>query len=89
MLDVRTVAERHLKVRLRAGSGEQVDAIAFRYFDDPDAPAVRPHDSLGLVYRPAVDEYSGARRMQLIIEHLAPGEDFLPRLSNQTSAVRP
>jgi len=89
VLEVRTVAERHLKLRLRVGSGELVDAIAFRHFDEPEPLAVRPQDTLGLVYRPTVDEYSGARRMQLIVEHLAPGEDFVPRVSNPGSAVRP
>jgi single-stranded-DNA-specific exonuclease len=89
VLEVRTVGERHLKLRLQAGSGELVDAIAFRHFDEPDALAVRPHDTLGLVYRPVVDEYSGARRMQLIVEFLARDEDFLPRVSNPGPPVRP
>jgi single-stranded-DNA-specific exonuclease len=89
VLETRTLGERHLKLRLRAGSGELVDAIAFRHFDEPAALAVRPQDTLGLVYRTAVDEYSGARRMQLIVEFLAGGDDFLPGVSNPRPAVRP
>ena len=68
----RIVGERHLKMRLRAGSGEMVDAIAFRHLDDTAAPVVRAGDALDLVYRTEVDEYSGARRLQLVSEWLAP-----------------
>ncbi len=38
VIESRVVGERHLKLRVRTGSGEAVDAIAFRYLDDPDAP---------------------------------------------------
>jgi len=39
VLETRVVGGRHLKLRLRASSGELVDAIAFRHLDDP-APDV-------------------------------------------------
>ena len=42
--DTRVVGNRHLKLRLRAASGEVVDAIAFRYLDGADAPEIRAHD---------------------------------------------
>ena len=66
------VGERHLKLRLKTASGEFVDAIAFRYLDDPAAAAPRPQQEVELVYRPSLDEYSGARRLQLVSEWLRP-----------------
>jgi single-stranded-DNA-specific exonuclease len=75
VLDTRVVGNRHLKLRLRAPSGEVADAIAFRYLDDPRAPALRPQDSVDLVYRAALDEYGGARRIQLVAEWLTPVAD--------------
>ncbi len=72
VLDTRVVGNRHLKLKLRALSGEVADAIAFRYLDDPGAPALRPQDTIDLVYRAALDEYGGARRLQLVSEWLAP-----------------
>jgi len=72
VLDARVVGSRHLKLRLRAASGEAVDAIAFRYLDDPQAPAVRPHVPVELAYRVALDEYGGTPRLQLVSEWLLP-----------------
>jgi single-stranded-DNA-specific exonuclease len=72
VLETRVVASRHLKLKLRAPSGEVADAIAFRHLDDPNAPALRPQDAVDLVYRAALDEYGGARRLQLVAEWLAP-----------------
>jgi len=74
VIDTRVVASRHLKLRLRAASGEVADAIAFRYLDDPGAPALHPQDTIDLVYRAALDEYGGARRLQLVSEWLAPAK---------------
>jgi single-stranded-DNA-specific exonuclease len=68
----RIVADRHLKLRLKAPSGEMVDAIAFRYLDDAAAPAITPQQSVELVYRASLDDYSGARRLQLVSEWLRP-----------------
>jgi single-stranded-DNA-specific exonuclease len=68
----RIVGDRHLKLRLKAPSGEIVDAIAFRYLDDAAAPAITPQQSVELVYRASLDEYSGARRLQLVSEWLRP-----------------
>jgi len=72
VLETRVVGGRHLKLRLKASSGEFADAIAFRYLDDPAAPALRAQDTVELVYRAALDEYGGARRLQLVSEWLAP-----------------
>jgi single-stranded-DNA-specific exonuclease len=70
--DTRTVGDRHLKLRLKADSGEFVDAIAFRYLDDAAAAVLRPQQEVEMVYRPSLDEYSGARRLQLVSEWLRP-----------------
>ena len=72
VLESRVVGGRHLKLRLRAETGELVDAIAFRHLDDPAAAAPRAQDAVELVYRAALDEYGGGRRLQLIAEWLAP-----------------
>jgi single-stranded-DNA-specific exonuclease len=72
VIDARIVGSRHLKLRLRADSGEVVDAIAFRHLDDSNAPAIRPKSRVELVYRAAVDEYSGVPRLQLVTEYLMP-----------------
>jgi single-stranded-DNA-specific exonuclease len=74
VIDARVVGERHLKLRLRASSGERADAIAFRYLDDPGAPVIRAQESVEIVYRAALDEYAGARRLQLVAEWLAPAD---------------
>ncbi len=74
VIESRIVADRHLKLRLRASSGEAVDAIAFRYCDDARAPPIVAQDRVELVYRAAVDEYSGSRKLQLISEWIAVAE---------------
>jgi single-stranded-DNA-specific exonuclease len=71
VLETRVVGGRHLKLRLRAPSGEVADAIAFRHLDDPAAPAVRPQETVDLVYRAALDDYGGTWRLQLVTEWLA------------------
>jgi single-stranded-DNA-specific exonuclease len=72
VIDTRIVGQRHLKLRLRTGSGEAVDAIVFRHLDDPLAPVVKAQDRIELVYRTAVDDYGGRARLQLFGEWLAP-----------------
>jgi single-stranded-DNA-specific exonuclease len=72
VIDTRVVGQRHLKLRLRADSGEVVDAIAFRYCDDADAPALRAQQRVEAVYRPSLDEFGGVPRLQLVTEYLAP-----------------
>lgn len=72
VIGARIVGDRHLKLRLRAASGELVDAIAFGHLDETSTPAVHADESIELVYRAAVDEYTGTRRLQLVSEWLAP-----------------
>jgi single-stranded-DNA-specific exonuclease len=76
VIDTRVVGSRHLKLRLRAPSGEATQAIAFRYLDDPQAAAIRPQQAIDLVYRAALDEYGGGRRLQLVAEWLAPAGPY-------------
>jgi single-stranded-DNA-specific exonuclease len=71
VVDARVMGGRHLKLRLRCTSGELVDAIAFRHLDEAHAREVRPQDRVELVYRTAVDEYSGMAKLQLITEYVA------------------
>ena len=78
VLDTRVVGGRHLKLRLRAPSGETTQAIAFRYLDDPQAAVILPQQSVDLVYRAALDEYGGGRRLQLVAEWLAPASQSDP-----------
>jgi single-stranded-DNA-specific exonuclease len=68
VIDTRVVGQRHLKLRLRSDLGEVVDAIAFRYLDDAQAPAICANDRVIAVYRTGIDEYSGLRRLQLVTE---------------------
>jgi single-stranded-DNA-specific exonuclease len=78
VIETRVVAGHHLKLRLRAPSGETADAIVFRYLDDPGAQVVRPQDAVDLVYRVALDEYGGGRRLQLVGEWLSPRDGAAP-----------
>jgi single-stranded-DNA-specific exonuclease len=66
--DTRVVGTRHLKLKLRAASGEVVDAIAFRYLDGADAPEIRANDRVQAAYRTGIDEYTGTRKLQLVTE---------------------
>ena len=72
VVDARVVGGRHLKLRLRTASGEAVDGIAFRHLDDAAAPAVRPQARIEAVYRATVDEFDDRRRLQLVVDYLAP-----------------
>jgi single-stranded-DNA-specific exonuclease len=66
--DARVVGNRHLKLRLRAASGEAIDAIAFRYLEGAIAPEIRPDDRVQVAYRTGIDDYTGMRKLQLVTE---------------------
>ena len=72
VVGTRIVGDRHLKLKLKAPSGEVADAIAFRYLDDVAAAPVRAQDEVDMVYRTSLDEYGGGRRLQLVAEWLVP-----------------
>ena len=46
------------------------EAIAFRHFDDEDAPEVRPDARVELAYRLDVNQYNGLEKVQLVVEYL-------------------
>jgi single-stranded-DNA-specific exonuclease len=73
VLERRTVGERHLKMRVRpAGApGPVLDAIHFNA--TPEALAA-VEATAHLVYRLAINDYRGRRRLELIVEHLGPVE---------------
>jgi single-stranded-DNA-specific exonuclease len=68
----RQVGERHVKmwVEVPAG-GRAFDAIAFNHLD-AGAAFVAPEGPAQLVYRLAINEYQGERRLQLLIDHVLP-----------------
>ncbi len=68
VLDRRVVGERHLKLVLRpAEGGRPIDAIAFNFITDGQAPAWK---RVHAAYRLDVNEYQGQRALQLVVEHL-------------------
>jgi len=71
VVEAKVVADRHLKLRVRVPSGPTLDAIVFRHFDARAPLAVQSGDSVELVYRMGIDEYRGARRLQLMTEWIA------------------
>lgn len=71
VIEARVVGQRHLKLRLRSATGEVVDAIAFRYLDDGQAPEIRANDRVKAVYRTGIDDYTGVRKLQLVTEWVA------------------
>lgn len=71
VLEARTVAERHLKLRVRSGRDTPVhDAIAFNFARQGRAALPRSADVVRLAYRLDVNEYRGVERLQLVIEQL-------------------
>jgi single-stranded-DNA-specific exonuclease len=72
VVETRVVGGRHLKLRLRAPSGELAEAIAFRFVEDNAPPSVRSGDRIAAVFRTSVDDYGGMDRLQLVTEWLVP-----------------
>jgi single-stranded-DNA-specific exonuclease len=72
VVEARVVGSRHLKLRLRAPSGELAEAIAFRFVEEGAAPVVRAGERVSVVFRTSVDDYGGTNRLQLVTEWLVP-----------------
>jgi len=70
VVETRTLGERHLKLKVRAGTGPICEAIAFRYFDADDAEPIAVAQQIELAYRLDVNEYAGTERLQLVVELL-------------------
>lgn len=66
---------RHLKLEVHDGAEGCCEAIAFRHFDQEDAPQVQAGAQIELAYRLDVNHYGGTGRLQLIVEHLRVLED--------------
>jgi single-stranded-DNA-specific exonuclease len=69
VMDRRVVADRHLKLTLRAGNSRPIEAIAFNTLGEE-----WPQDlgSIVIAYRLDINEYQGLRGLQLIVEHAVP-----------------
>jgi len=73
VINQRLVGEKHLKLVL-AAHGMQFDAIAFNV-----DTAIWPDDQIGAltaVFKLDVNDYRGDRKLQLVIEHLWPGDSL-------------
>jgi single-stranded-DNA-specific exonuclease len=66
----RVVGERHLRLDLQDCDGGLCEAIAFRHFDDADAPEVLTGKRVELAYRLDVNQYNGLEKVQLVVEYL-------------------
>jgi len=72
VVDRRVVADKHLKLFLRAAPGlPPIEAIAFRALETGSLPA---WPRVRVVFRLDVNEYQGNRSLQLVIDHLAPAD---------------
>lgn len=71
VVDARTVGERHLKLWLRAEAATRpVEAIAFGYFDEPDARKPGAGARLTLAYRLQSTSFGGTPRAELLVEQV-------------------
>jgi single-stranded-DNA-specific exonuclease len=67
----RVVGERHLRLGLAAPEGRgEFSAIAFNFLDDERPAAALPSGAVRLIYRLDSNEYLGARRLQIVVDHL-------------------
>jgi single-stranded-DNA-specific exonuclease len=72
VVEARAVGDRHLKLWLRAAPATRpVEAIAFGYFDEPDAKRPGAGARIGLAYRLQSSTFGGAPRAELLVEHVA------------------
>lgn len=71
VIERRVVGERHLKLALRRNGRRAFDAIAFNAVENGTAPT---WERVRAAYRLDVNEYRGARALQLVVEHIEPVE---------------
>jgi single-stranded-DNA-specific exonuclease len=70
----RLIGGRHVKMWVEVPhTGRAFDAIAFNHLEEGEE-FVPPAGMAQLVYRLAVNEYQGERRLQLLIDHLLPAD---------------
>jgi single-stranded-DNA-specific exonuclease len=74
VVEARALGARHAKLWVRADAGAPPEeAIAFNWLSRPGATLPERGARVRLVYRLDVNEYRGARRLQLLVEHLEEG----------------
>lgn len=72
VVDARMVGDRHLKLWLRAEVAMQpVEAIAFGFFDEPEARRPGAGARLTLAYRLQSSSFGGTPHAELLVEHVA------------------
>ncbi len=82
VVDARTVGDRHLKLWLRAAAATPpVEAIAFGFFDEPEAQRPAAGARLTLAYRLQTSTFGGTPHAELLVEHVARNEGERPLLS--------
>jgi len=75
VVDARTVGDRHLRLWLRAAMATQpIEAIAFGYFDEPEARRPGAGSRLTVAYRLQSSSFGGTPHAELLIEHVAKGD---------------
>jgi single-stranded-DNA-specific exonuclease len=75
VVDARTVGDRHLRLWLRAAVATQpIEAIAFGYFDEPEARRPGAGSRLTLAYRLQSSSFGGTPHAELLVEHVAKGD---------------
>lgn len=67
---VKVLGERHLKLDVCYEDAPACEAIAFRHFDDADAPVVRANNRVELAYRLDVNQFNGTEKVQMVVEYL-------------------
>ena len=71
VVEARNVGDRHLKLWLRAAAATQpVEAIAFGYFDEPEARRPDAGARLSLAYRLQSSSFGGTPHAELLVEHV-------------------
>jgi single-stranded-DNA-specific exonuclease len=72
IVDARIVGGKHLKMQLKAGDADPIEAIAFGYLGGAaEDPEVRSGAQIELAYRLEINDYRGSERMQLNCQHLS------------------
>jgi single-stranded-DNA-specific exonuclease len=71
VVEARAVGDRHLKLWLRATPAMQpVEAIAFGYFDEPEARRPGAGARVTIAYRLQPTSFGGIERAELLVEHV-------------------
>jgi single-stranded-DNA-specific exonuclease len=87
--NTRVVGERHLKMWVEVPkTGRSFDAIAFNHIEEP-GQFTPPEGVVKLVYRLDVNEYQGERRLQLLVDHVLPGNGEDPGVTPRNPTATP